>query len=119
MHLSDDAKRVLVYIRKLHYDDALYGIDIGNNSLVLSPYRLEYLLLDMGLPNYRLYHRTKLIGVARVRHANKLDVVQKHLAVHLVSIGFAPMTVRVIRYGAVTPMDAPTHRLPYLFEDVH
>lgn len=113
--LSDDARRVLVHIRKMIYFDALHGIDTSNGTIQLSPYRLEYVHLNQGKPNYRLYKRDELIGIVRIHGVSKLEEKQQQLAVYLAGIGFSPRTVRIIHDGAVTPLDASSNRLPYLF----
>ena len=64
-------------IRRMCYDDTL----IFRNWHVV-----EYLYLERGLPQYRVFRGDELIGVARIRHPARLKFVQSALVDFLVQL---------------------------------
>jgi hypothetical protein len=92
-------------IRKLCYDDAL---------LFTNWYSVEYLHLDRGLPQYRVYFGESLVAVMHIRHPARLRFVQPALAYYLAGKGCDPDSALLLEGGALTPPDAKVRDLPVL-----
>lgn len=92
-------------IRRMCYDDTL----IFRNWHVV-----EYLYLERGLPQYRVFRGDELIGVARIRHPARLKFVQSALVDFLVQRGCNPRSAVLIEGLALTPLDAKVRDLPAL-----
>lgn len=88
-------------LRFLHFDQALVADD----------WRVEWLRLEQGRPQYRLYRRFKLVGAAAVgldyrghMTGETCAPVRRRLAVYLVGLGLRAPDFRLA--GAITPLDA-------------
>jgi len=88
-------------LRFLHFDQALTCDD----------WRVEWLRLEHGRPQYRLYRRFQLVGVAAVGLDSRgfmtsasCAPVRRHLAVYLVGLGLRAPDFRQV--GAITPLNA-------------
>lgn len=92
-------------IRRMCYDDSL----IFRNWHVV-----EYLYLEKGLPQYRVFRGDELIGVARVRHPARLALVQVALVQFLAARGCNPRTAIFLEGTALTPLNAKVRDLPAL-----
>jgi len=99
-----DLTRVLA---RLAYDDAILFED-GS--------RLEYLRLDEGKPQYRLYARDLvLVGVVIVHADGYLPAIHARLANYLRQRGTPLAQVTYRECGALTPPSFTPHYLPQLF----
>lgn len=92
-------------IRRMCYDDSV----IFRNWNVV-----EYLYLEKGLPQYRVFRGDELIGVARVRHPARLGLVQLSLVQFLAARGCNPRTAIFLEGTALTPLNAKVRDLPVL-----
>jgi hypothetical protein len=97
--------RVLRLIRRMHYDDRL----TFTNRIAV-----EWLYLLKGLPQYRVFDDTQLLGAVHVRHFNRLPVVQFSLAAWLVASGCQAEGARLSVFAATTPPTAKVRDLPRL-----
>ena len=89
-----EARRLLLQVRRLCYDDAL----------TFGSYRLEYLYLCAGFVHYRLYWRGRVIYRQDVRSRRVLDAAQRRVADELAAQGWRADDTRLAEFGALTPM---------------
>lgn len=87
---------------RFFYDDALYA----------NRYRLEYVVLQHGAPQYRLYRGERLIGVVDVE-PERVDGILRQIASHLISVyGFTAEGAAFVRRQ--TPLKANKYGKPRL-----
>lgn len=100
-------------IRRLHYDDAL----------LFGQWRIEYVKLLKGHPQYRVYHRGHLVGVVNVRAEDieKCMRIRQVIAIYLAALGWSsdPLQIQFWRHGKITPLSASTYKLPDLIAEGH
>jgi hypothetical protein len=94
-------------LERLAYDDAIL-FDDGS--------RLEYVHLDEGKPQFRLYESDlRLIGVVLVHADAYLPAIHRRLTAYLEQRGTPLRRVQYKECGALTPAGAKVHYLPQLF----
>ncbi|MBK8035313.1 MAG: hypothetical protein IPK17_38575 [Chloroflexi bacterium] len=98
-------ERLYWLIRQLCYDDML---------IFQNEHSMEYLYLERGLPQYRIFHADTLIDVVHIRHPSRLRIIQPELARYIARLGCDPQFGVVLEGGALTPLDAKVRDLPVL-----
>lgn len=103
--------RLLVMIRSMKLDDALYGVRSQYGQ------RVEYLHLNRQVPRYVVFVGSNAVGRIDIENGGRSVIAarQEQLAAWMHATGWQADLCRVVAAGACTPFDEAMNRVPKLW----
>lgn len=118
MKVPPDQRPILLYDATAREIERMIGRMCLDDALVRRNWRLERLQLEYGREHYRLYWRHKgterVVWVEDILTRRDRAAIERHIAMYLAAVGFAPRNARLVICGAKTELDAPKHYMPRL-----